>query len=347
MNADHLSYQRAKSVSAIGLGVQLVLALTLLLYGIFGQDPVARTGSFVVFFGAPVWFALILVFHQHKLERQEAQENERFRSSGGAGTSVFGDDEVAETVQADKLAWMHRFFLPGVSLLLAGAYIATGLLRFSGDVERYVTPDTYDAPPESGAAIAVGVALLVVGFILARFVAGMAKQKVWSLLHAGAAASIATTLMGGLVVVGHGLELGLSFDRVLRYGPVVIDVIMVVLGAEIVLNFVLTLYRPRKTGEYLRPAFDSRVLAFLAAPDRLAESVSDAINYQLGFDVSSTWFYRLVSRSLVGLAVLTVVIRVWGGMPEGMMYAILLANAVGPHIDNLVRPTVYGTKGRS
>lgn len=47
------------------------------------------------------------------------------------------------------------------------------------------------------------------------------------------------------------------------------------------------------------------------------------------------------------IAVLTVVIRVWGGMPEGMMYAILLANAVGPHIDNLVRPTVYGTKGRS
>jgi electron transport complex protein RnfD len=46
---------------------------------------------------------------------------------------------------------------------------------------------------------------------------------------------------------------------------------------------------------------------------------------------------------LIGL--LVVVIRVWGGMPEGMMYAILLANAVAPHIDSLIRPTVYGTSG--
>ena len=311
MNADHLSYQRATSVSIIGLAIQLVLGLTLLLYGIFGQDPVARAGAIVVFLGAPVWLALVLVFHQHKRERLEAQENEQYRSSGAAGASVFGDEENAETVQADKLAWMHRFFLPGVSLILAVSYIASGLFRFSSDVAKHITPDTYNVPPQSGAAIAVGVALLVVGFILARFVAGMAKQKSWSLLHAGAAASIATTLIGGLLVIGHGLELGISFDRVLRYGPGVIDVLMVVLGAEIVLNFVLTLYRPRKAGEYLRPAFDSRVLAFLAAPDRVAESVSDAINYQLGFDVSSTWFYRLVSRSLVGLAILSVV-TLWG-----------------------------------
>jgi electron transport complex protein RnfD len=43
------------------------------------------------------------------------------------------------------------------------------------------------------------------------------------------------------------------------------------------------------------------------------------------------------------IGTLVVVIRLWGGMPEGVMYAILLANAVSPHIDNLVRPRVYGT----
>ncbi len=46
--------------------------------------------------------------------------------------------------------------------------------------------------------------------------------------------------------------------------------------------------------------------------------------------------------ALIGL--LVVVIRLWGGMPEGVMYAILLANAVAPHIDQLVRPRVYGTE---
>jgi len=43
------------------------------------------------------------------------------------------------------------------------------------------------------------------------------------------------------------------------------------------------------------------------------------------------------------IGALITVIRLWGGMPEGVMYAILLANAVSPHIDHLVRPRVYGT----
>jgi electron transport complex protein RnfD len=45
--------------------------------------------------------------------------------------------------------------------------------------------------------------------------------------------------------------------------------------------------------------------------------------------------------ALIGL--LVVVIRVWGGMPEGVMYAILLGNAVSPHIDRWIQPTLYGS----
>jgi electron transport complex protein RnfD len=48
---------------------------------------------------------------------------------------------------------------------------------------------------------------------------------------------------------------------------------------------------------------------------------------------------------LIGLIV--VVIRIWGGMPEGVMYAILLGNAVSPQIDKLIQPRVYGTSKRS
>ncbi|MEQ9403909.1 MAG: RnfABCDGE type electron transport complex subunit D [Cyclobacteriaceae bacterium] len=43
------------------------------------------------------------------------------------------------------------------------------------------------------------------------------------------------------------------------------------------------------------------------------------------------------------IGVLVVVIRIWGGLPEGVMYAILLANAISPHIDRLIRYRVYGT----
>ncbi|MFO7973913.1 MAG: RnfABCDGE type electron transport complex subunit D [Candidatus Hydrogenedentota bacterium] len=43
---------------------------------------------------------------------------------------------------------------------------------------------------------------------------------------------------------------------------------------------------------------------------------------------------------------LTILIRIKGGLPEGVMYAILLGNAVSPHIENLTQPRVFGAKKR-
>jgi electron transport complex protein RnfD len=44
------------------------------------------------------------------------------------------------------------------------------------------------------------------------------------------------------------------------------------------------------------------------------------------------------------IGTLVVVIRIWGGMPEGVMYAILLGNAATPHIDRWLQPRVFGTR---
>ncbi|GAB4151352.1 MAG: RnfABCDGE type electron transport complex subunit D [Planctomycetota bacterium] len=46
----------------------------------------------------------------------------------------------------------------------------------------------------------------------------------------------------------------------------------------------------------------------------------------------------------VAVGALVVVIRTFGAMPEGVMYAILLGNALVPHIDALIQPRVYGTR---
>jgi electron transport complex protein RnfD len=46
----------------------------------------------------------------------------------------------------------------------------------------------------------------------------------------------------------------------------------------------------------------------------------------------------------VGIGVLVVAIRVWGGLPEGVMYAILLMNALVPAINKVTQPRVFGTR---
>lgn len=44
----------------------------------------------------------------------------------------------------------------------------------------------------------------------------------------------------------------------------------------------------------------------------------------------------------VGVGVLVVLIRVWGGLPEGVMYAILFMNAFVPFINRATQPRVFG-----
>ena len=44
-----------------------------------------------------------------------------------------------------------------------------------------------------------------------------------------------------------------------------------------------------------------------------------------------------------GIGVLVVLIRTWGGLPEGVMYAILIMNALVPLINRATQPRVFGT----
>jgi len=44
----------------------------------------------------------------------------------------------------------------------------------------------------------------------------------------------------------------------------------------------------------------------------------------------------------IGVGVLVILIRVFGGLPEGVMYAILLMNAATPLIDRYTQPRVFG-----
>jgi len=47
-----------------------------------------------------------------------------------------------------------------------------------------------------------------------------------------------------------------------------------------------------------------------------------------------------------GCGVVTMTIRLWGGLPEGVMYSILFMNAFTPVINRLTRPRRYGTTGK-
>jgi electron transport complex protein RnfD len=55
----------------------------------------------------------------------------------------------------------------------------------------------------------------------------------------------------------------------------------------------------------------------------------------------AVWIFAVI------VGALTVVIRIWGGLSEGVMYAILLGNGLTPVINRLTQPRVYGVAKRA
>jgi modulator of FtsH protease HflK len=308
MKADYLSYQRATNRTLLGMVIQLALGLLLLFFGIYGRDHAAITAAGFVLLGVPVWLTLAIIYDLHRRERIEAVEAEAFAASDAATSSVFEENEGEHKVAARRLKMMYRLLLPAVSIAVGTALVTFGIWRFRSGRELLA----FDPPIDHrGWALAAGLAVAFVGFLFARYMAGMAKQKVWANLRGGSGFAVGSALMGLTLVIAYFIDI-VGPDSVLRYLRVAFPAVLVILGIEVFVNFVLDVYRPRKPGEYPRPAFESRMLGFAAAPDKLAESIGDAINYQFGYDVSSSWFYQLMSRSVFRVMLPLAIVVLWG-----------------------------------
>lgn len=312
MQGDIFNHKKARGIAILGLLFQFFLfTVPLTIYALysggFGQpvaDHAAVTAAAYSGIGSLVWVTLIFLFDWHRRERQEAMEAERLADDPAASAFESGGDELR--VAARRLAGIQRFGLPIMSLIVGASLVITGVvrLRVSQDL---VDPGLFRPTAERGFAIAVGLGVAFIGFVFARFVSGMAKQKVWAALRAGASFAAGSALLAIGIVVGHFVDIAGGPDTVLRYLQVAYPIFMIVMGAEVFLNFVATLYVPRKAGEDPRPAFDSRILAYLAAPDQIAQNIGDALNYQFGIEISRTWFYQLIRRwwpALIALVVL-------------------------------------------
>jgi len=86
-----------------------------------------------------------------------------------------------------------------------------------------------------------------------------------------------------------------------------VPILLVVLGVETALNLIFDIYRPRLKGQYSKSAFDSRLLGVINEPGGILRSAASAIDYQFGFKVSQTWFYKLLEKAIAPLVLFAAV----------------------------------------
>ena len=311
MRVDHFAYQQATRVAGFGLLFQLAIGLTLMLYGIIGRDTTMTIGALYALTGILVWISLIVVFHQHRLERLETLEESELRDARPEA-SIFNTSRDESGLASRRLRQMYRWMLPIASLLVAGILILLSVMTFLWfgrleDPENIANLQSqFSVGTSAGWQIAICLGFAVVAFILSRFVAGMSKQAEWQNLRGGAGFMVGNALVCLAIAVGIVFTLfeKTGAMRIVSHG---ILIFMLAVAGEILLNFVLNLYRPRRAGETPRPAFDSRILSLLAAPDSIVRSINEAVNYQFGFDITSSWGYQLLLRSVAWLIVFAVV----------------------------------------
>ena len=77
MRTDHLAYQQATRVAGFGLLLQLGIGLVMLAYGFIFADTTFQIASMPILVGGVVWVSLVIVFHQHRLERLEALDERK------------------------------------------------------------------------------------------------------------------------------------------------------------------------------------------------------------------------------------------------------------------------------
>lgn len=300
MNADYLTYRKATKTTLLGLIIQTGFAIALAIYARYsGGDLAAMSAAIAVGIGSLVWFALLILYDQHRRERIEAMEADSLAATESAAASAFDASNSELRPAAQRLELIVKWFIPGMSLLVGALLVGMGYLRLavgSHSALSHYNPDDFASPAFEVFGGGMGLIIAVIGFVFARFVSGMSKEPSWAALRAGAAQAVGAALLGLLLMVSLFVLAAKGPDWPHRLLQVVVPVAMIIGGLEIFVMFVLDVYRPRAPGEIMRPSFDSRILGFVAAPDKIAESIGEAINYQFGVDVTSSWFYQMLQK---------------------------------------------------
>ena len=259
--------------------------------------------------GIPLWFISLLVFRQHELaalESLDLEELRREKKASGSGEALFdaeGGGGIGFLVAKTRLEWMLRWLVPTFGILTAAYLIAVGIWRWVtlGQIQPHEWPSLIKDKEE--VSMVLMALLMLVLFFFARYSTGMARVPKWQLMRGpgsymfGNSVMLLATIIGFAIVLNQGANAG---ERVVAF---IIPVVMIVLGAEMAINFLLDVYRPRSPGVEPRACYDSRLLGMVAEPGEIAHSLAEAMNYQFGFEVSQTWFYQLLQRTLIPLVV--------------------------------------------
>src|SRR5689334_11694985 len=245
------------------------------------------------------WFQMRLE-DSERLERLELDE----LSKGHAGSALFESKDSEIFAAQRSREQFERFFVPIFTALLCIGQAAAAFFLWRWLSQPALAVDL----KEPKMAMFFFGAVFLGLFVLGRFSATRAKLENDRLLRPGASHMLLNAWLCLGVAVGAAFVWG-GAQRADFYVARALCLLLALTAVETLVMLLLEMYRPRVKGKVERPLYESRLVGLLGQPEGLVTTAAQALDYQFGFKVSETWFYRLfVEKALAVLICLQILV---------------------------------------
>jgi membrane protease subunit HflK len=283
--------QSAKKIGLINWLVLLLATVGVLLITRYVVVAAGILATVLAGFGLIVAFLSYLqmsLLEREQFERLELEELSKSRGSeslfAGAGADTFPARRSREQFE--------RYFVPALTALLF-------LLQAGAAYVAWTKVELVPPMVESRATLAMALLGMfgLILFLLGKYSSGLVRLQGQKLLRPGAA-YLLLSAYGCFLVTGDIAAVLAGFPRtdviVARFLCVVIGLIAV----ETLLGLILEIYRVRVRGGESRVLYESRLVGLLGQPEAIITTAAHALDYQFGFKISESWFYRFLEKTL-------------------------------------------------
>ncbi len=251
-------------------------------------------------------FLVALVgYFQLRLEERERLEKLEFDELNKAKGSAALFNQDAETFSAQRSReQFERFFVPAFTVLLFLAEI--GAIYWQWRYLDKTRMPLVESRTFVGAAL-YGMLFLIL-FLLGKYASGLARMENNRTLRATAgfmllSAYVSAIMAGTITATTWG-----NLPRAELFVGRILSIVIGFIAIETLIGLIFELYRPRVKGKAGRVLYESRFVGLLGQPEGILKTAAHAVDYQFGFKVSETWFYKFLEKWVVVIGLTQVAI---------------------------------------
>ena len=296
-----MEQQNSKKLGLINSIVLLVVTIAALFLALKAGSTVGLAGVVLLGIGTLIGFFSFIQSHLIDRERVEALEMQELDRSRGNESLFAGAAEDAYPARNARRQF-EKWVVPAFSVLVLLGQ-ALGLWWIYGELSEWTTP------AQDGAVLSImffGL-FMVVLFMMGKYSAGLARMDGQELLRPGANYMLLGSVVSAAVVLAQAASyFGYpAWDRNITWAVLIV---LLVSALENLVTLVLEIYRPRIDDKKARLLYESRLIGLLGQPGGLISTAAQALDYQFGFKVSETWFYKYLAQKLALIIAIQVVV---------------------------------------